>query len=80
MSTRTSKIIKERNDALFSLDRNKIERYMRKYDITIPEDSIVFWGAVYKDICNIPAAPPELVGQARVWLYAHGMSEKFRFP
>lgn len=79
MDTRTSKIIKEQNAALFSLDRSKIERYMRKYDIVIPKDNIVFWGAVYKDICNIPAAPPELVDQARMWLCAHGMSERFRF-
>ena len=42
--------VKERNEALFSLDRKKIEAYMIKYgetEITQTPDN-VFWASVYK--------------------------------
>lgn len=32
------KFIKERNEALFSLDEKKIKRYLKKYGITIPRE------------------------------------------
>lgn len=34
--------IKERDEALLSLDRDKIEAYLRKYQIPIPQDDEVF--------------------------------------
>ncbi|MCD8353404.1 MAG: hypothetical protein LUC47_03710 [Clostridiales bacterium] len=72
--SRTSKFVKERNAALFSLDRDTIEKYMKKYDIPIPENETVFWASIYKCICSITDAPQELVAEAKEWLYAHGMS------
>jgi len=41
---------KERNEALFSLDRQKIEAYLRKRGKAVPENDIVFWASVYKCI------------------------------
>lgn len=35
--------IKERNEALLSLDKNKIIAYMNKYNIIIPKDEKIFW-------------------------------------
>lgn len=66
--------VKERNEALFSLDEDKIKAYFKKYDIPIPEDEIVFWGGVYKCICNIKESPKELRYKALGWLIEHGMS------
>ena len=51
--------VKERNEALFSLDRKKIEAYMIKYgetEISQTPDT-VFWASVYKAICGIKDAP-----------------------
>lgn len=68
--------VKERNDALFSLDRKKIEAYCAKYDDSdssyVPD--VVFWAGVYKAICAIKNAPEEKVRIARTWLKAHGFS------
>lgn len=75
MSTNTSTFERERNAALFSLDRPAIERYLIKRGIPIPNDDVIFWAAIYKCICNVTSAPPEVVAQAKKWLYAHGMSE-----
>lgn len=53
--TMVQRFVKERNDALFSLDRKKIEAYMIKYGETgltgMPDE--LFWASVYKAICNI---------------------------
>ena len=68
--------VKERNDALFSLDRKKIEAYCAKHgdhdSADVPD--IVFWAGVYKAICAIKNAPEDKVRIARTWLSAHGFS------
>ena len=50
--TITERFVKERNDALFSLDRRKIEAYMLKYGEPAMSDlpDEVFWASVYKAI------------------------------
>lgn len=69
-----SDFVKERNEALFSLDEDKIKAYFKKYDIPIPEDETEFWGGIYKIIYNIKDAPKELKYKACEWLIEHGMS------
>ena len=46
--------VQERNEALFSLDKNKIIAYLRKYNLpTEASSDTVFWAGIYKAICNI---------------------------
>lgn len=45
--------IKERNEALLSLNKNKIIKYMNKYNIKIPKDEKIFWCGVHKAICSL---------------------------
>ena len=72
--TMLAEFVKERNEALFSLDRNKIEAYMKKYGELeveeIPEN--LFWANVYQAICGIKDAPDELISKALMWLYKNG--------
>ncbi len=59
--------IRERNEALFSLDRDRIEAYMLEYGeegITDEPDE-VFWLAVYKSICQIPSAPSAVINKSK---------------
>lgn len=79
MKARIQSFMEERNAVIFSLDRERIERYMKKRGIAIPSDDTVFWAGVYKGICNITDAPPELVQKAETWLYQHGMSPRITF-
>lgn len=74
------RMLKERNAALFSLDRRRIEKYMAKYGDPIPKNisDTIFWGSVYKAICSIDNAPEELVTKARMWLLTHNMSGGIR--
>ncbi len=72
--TMLEEFVKERNEALFSLDRNKIEAYMKKHGQPeveeVPDD--LFWASVYKAICGISNAPDELVSKALMWLHKNG--------
>ena len=74
--TYLEKIIQERNEALFSLDREKIQAYCKKYGeyemADLPDP--VFWGSVYKAICQINGAPEAVVSKAKAWLAEHSMS------
>ena len=45
--------VKERNEAMFSLEKEKIVAYCKKYDVPIPENEQVFWAGVYKSILAI---------------------------
>lgn len=72
------KFIKERNEALFSLDEKKIKRYLKKYGITIPRNEEVFWCTIYKSICNVEGAPQEVKEKAMAWLKEHGSTPKMR--
>ena len=68
--------VTERNDALFSLDRKKIEAYCAKHGDNDSADmpDVVFWAGVYKAICAIKNAPEDKVRIARTWLKANGFS------
>lgn len=63
--------VKERNEALFSLDRKKIEAYMIKYGETeiAQTPDVVFWASVYKAICGVKDAPEAIVSKAQPFLY-----------
>ena len=47
--------VKERNEALLSLDENKIDEYMKKYcpSAKKPKDKKIYWASVHKAICNL---------------------------
>lgn len=72
--TMLEEFVKERNEALFSLDRSKIEAYMEKYCQPeceeISEDE--FWASVYIAICGIKNAPDEILSKALLWLHKNG--------
>ncbi len=68
------KSVNERNAALFSLDRARIEAFFEKYDFEKPVNDTVFWAVVYKCICSITSTPPELAAKASAWLLEHGMT------
>ena len=72
--------VKQRNEALFSLDRDKIIKF---YELAYGKseakkfakvDEKVFWAAVYKAICNIISAPEDLKAYAEKWLIKNGFA------
>ena len=78
MITTIEDIIQERNDALFSLDRRKIESFLMMFgdEMCVGTPDLIFWAGVYKAICQIKDAPSDKVIAAHEWLSEHG----FRIP
>lgn len=69
-----NEFVKERNETLFSLDKEKIKIYAKKYQIVMPDNDMIFWASVYKAIMAIESAPKELKGKAAKWLSENGFS------
>ena len=66
--------VKERNEAFFSLDKEKIIAYCKKYNVEIPKDELVFWAGVRYAILGIASANDEQKNEARQWLISHGFN------
>lgn len=70
--TDLKQFVAERNEALLSLDKSKIERFAKKYDIHLPTNDEVFWRGVHKAICNISSIPFEVRQKSADYLFEHG--------
>jgi hypothetical protein len=67
--------IKDRNEAFLSLDRNKIEAFIKKWDCCdIPSNERVFWAGVHKARLSIVSMPKRAKEISRKWLVEHGFS------
>lgn len=69
-------MIKDRNEAFMSMDKEKIMSYCEKYGITIPEDETIFWASVHKTVCNLYLSGNspisiEQYNKSHDWLIAH---------
>lgn len=65
---------RKRNEALFSLDRAKIETFYHERGQDCPEEDIVFWAGTYKALLAITSTPQELRDKAVDWLTLNGFS------
>lgn len=64
--------VKEQEEALLSLNKEKILAYAKKYDIQLPQSEKAFWGGVHKAICSLPSASPEQKEISKNWLLENG--------
>lgn len=65
--------ISTRNEALFSLNENKIKAYFEQYDIPIPDNPCLFWGSVAQSILQLAEiesndVPPKVIKEANTIL------------
>ena len=56
--------VEERNEALFSLNEEKIRAYAKKYNISLPQSKYAFWKGVYLALSNIPNVPERILNKA----------------
>ncbi len=65
--------VRERDEALRSLDRERIEAYMEKYHANFrPSSDLVFWAAVHKARLGITGFTPQEKAFSSDWLEKHG--------
>jgi len=73
MTIDLAKFIQQRNEALLSLDREKIVAYAKAYGVPMPEDETLLWASVHRARLTLTAGIPELEKEkSRVWLREHG--------
>jgi len=72
MSEKLRKYAEERDAALLSLDKKKIQMFLTNYGVPIPENEMVFWAGVHEAILHINAASAEQRINSVMWLYEHG--------
>lgn len=68
--------VKERDEALRSLDKTKIEAYMKKYQVYRPADDEVFWAGIHKARLMATSMTEEEKEVSRQWLRDHGFNDK----
>lgn len=66
---------KERNDALRSLDREQITRFLEKYGKIIPDNDLLFWAGVHKTRLKIEEMSENEKEASRNWLRKNGFLE-----
>ena len=67
------KFIKERDEALLSLNKEKIMSYMKKYNIdATPTNDSVFWSGIHKAIISLRSATKEQKNKSLKWLKENG--------
>jgi hypothetical protein len=68
--------MRDRDEALLSLDRAKIEAYMTKYGEadSLPKDDRVFWMSIHKARTGARTLPMEARSLSKQWLTERGLS------
>lgn len=70
-----SEFIADRDEAIFSFDRYKIETFCKKYGIFMPDSDWAFWLGICESILSVPNAPDEAKSKAREWIRANYRGE-----
>lgn len=69
--------VKERDEALLSLDKERIVKFLNEYGATVPKDEMVFWAGVHKAICHLESANAGQKLNSMIWLVNHGFNLGF---
>lgn len=65
--------LKDRNDALLSMDKEKITAYLRKYGSPVAQSEEIFWAGVHKARTACLQLPTEERRKSKEWLAERGM-------
>ena len=74
---RIRKYAELRDEALISLDKEKLIKVFQTYGVPIPTDEMVFWAGIHKARLHIKNIPEELKEESKKWLLKNGMGVSF---
>ena len=73
MNDEIARFVRQRDEALLSLDESRIRALFRQWNGTeMPTDPHVFWGSVHKAITAATSLPIAFRRQSKAWLDEHG--------
>ena len=67
--------VKDRNEALLSLDKEKIIAYCIKWGVPIPAKEIVLWAGIHKARLEVTSFDESVKEVSRKWLRDNGFKE-----
>lgn len=70
--SKLTRLIRQRDHALISMDAALIRSYMREAGAPIPQDEEVFWGSVHKARTALTSLPLEERSKSKKWLQERG--------
>lgn len=71
--------VKERDEALLSLDKEKIIRFSKKYGVPMPKSELAFWASIHKAIVLLNSATAEQKQKSTNWLLQNGFKKTIGF-
>ena len=80
MKSEMKTFVRDRDQALLSLDEKKIRAFCRKYNKPVSNNPVVFWAGIYKCILAMKNSPDHIRRQAEEWLDSHGFQRGFSAP
>ena len=66
--------VKKRDDAMLSLDRERIIALFNETKIEIPEDETTFWAGVHMARMEVKSFSAEVKAESLEWLHANGFA------
>lgn len=67
------KYVKERDEALLSMDEDFIRKTFAKWDVPLPDDPVDFWVTMHKARTGAKLLPEEERKKSRDWLTERGL-------
>lgn len=65
-------MVKARDEALLSMDKERIKGYAKKYGVPLPEDEQTFWIGVHKARTAATGLPMAARSESKRWLLERG--------
>ena len=72
-----SDFLRERNEALLSLDRKKIDIYAKKYEVSMPKNETAYWAGIHKARLAVTEFSDDVKEVSKKWLIEHGLKPEF---
>ena len=64
----SAKMIRDRNEALLSLDENTIKAYCKKWEVPLPDNEQEFWEGVHVARIQVKNFPEKVKRESYAWL------------
>lgn len=69
-------MVRDRNEALVSLNEEKLRAYAAKYEVKLSEDPEIFWAAAHKARLSLVQLSDAERQRSRDWLSEHGFTSE----
>ena len=70
-------LIRQRDEALLSLDRKKLDAYFEKYEVDMPTNENEYWAGVHNARLAVKKFSKDVKKVSKEWLIEHGFTPEY---